>query len=97
MDYVFEIVTLLAPVVVGILTVPILQGIKRVVTVVDNLPAWGKQIAAVLIAYGLAQLAAVAQTPLPETLHAFSGEQVEALVSAGIALAIHAGKKASEG
>lgn len=90
-----ELLELLGPTIVALLTVPVMSGLKFSVNVLDNLPAAAQQIVAVLIAYGLAKLGALTSLVLPDTLHLFTGETVDALLSAAMAFGIHAGKKAS--
>lgn len=85
---------LLGPTLVALLTVPALGAIKRAVAFVDGWPAWAQQLSAVLIAAGLTQLGGLTSTVLPESLQLFTGENIEALLSAAMAFGIHAGKKA---
>ena len=85
---------LLGPTIVALLTVPALGGIKKIATFVDGWPSWAQQLSAVLIAAGLTQLGGLTNTVLPESLQLFTGENVEALLSAAMAFGIHAGKKA---
>ena len=88
-----ELLELLGPTLVGLATVPAMSVVKYIVHAIDRLPAAAQQILAVLIAYGLAQLGTLTNLVLPETLHLFSGETVDALLSAAMAFGIHAGKK----
>lgn len=97
MDVLFEFLTYVGPTVAAILTVPILDGIKRLVGLVDQAPAMLKQLLAVAIAFGLTKLGSFLEVAIPTHLELFTGSDVEALVSAAIAMAIHAGKKASSG
>ena len=94
MDMLLELASLIGPTVAGLLTVPILSGIKRLVTVIDRAPAAVKQVLAILIAFGLTKLGELAQVALPGELSLFTGSDVEALLSAAIAFGVHAGQKA---
>ncbi len=94
METLNELSLVLAPTIVAMLTVPVMRGIKFLITAVDGFPAWAQQIMTVLIAFGLSKLAALTGTVLPESLELFSGNDAEALVSAALAMAMHAGKKA---
>jgi hypothetical protein len=96
MEHALALATMLVPVLVSILTVPILDGLKRISTAIDGLPGWVKQILAVFVAYGLTQGAALAQLPLPDQLHLVTEVDVQSVLSAIGAWAIHAGRKASE-
>jgi hypothetical protein len=51
----------------------------------------------VLTAYGLAELGQFLELVIPGDLSLFTGADLEALVTAGLAFGIHAGKKAKEG
>lgn len=94
MDILAQLLTLLGPTLVAIFTVPLMSGIKWVVTFVDKWPPWAQQITTVLIAFGLSQLGALTNLALPTDLHLFADANVSALISSGMAFAIHAGKKA---
>lgn len=93
MDILFQLLELLGPLIVALLTVPIMNGLKRVVTFIDGTNATVKQILVVIISFGLTQLGELANVALPGELSLFTGDDVGALLSAGIAMAIHAGKK----
>ncbi len=82
-------------IIIAALTVPVYGAIKRWSAFVKGWrPLW-QQTAAVTTAAVLAQLAALLNSPLPETLQLFTGEVTQTAIAAGMALAIHAGKKAS--
>lgn len=93
MDILTEYAQVIAPAIAGALTVPILQGIKRVVVPIDNAPAWAKRIIAVSIAFALAKVGAAVNVILPGELQLIDGGHLEALAAGGVALAIHAGDK----
>lgn len=95
-DSALELVGALGPALAGLLTVPILQGIKSVSGFVDRSHAVVKQVAAVVIAFGLTQLGALLGVVLPAELALFDGSSTEALVAAAIAFGVHAGQKARE-
>lgn len=88
-----ELMTLLGPAIAGLLTVPILNAIKRLSTWVDNTPAVVKQMLAIVIAFVLTKGGELINTALPTDLALFTGESLEALIAAGIAYGVHAGRK----
>lgn len=94
-EFLLGLAEYVGPVVAAAATVPIVNGIKSLVSFIDRAPALVKQIVAVVVAYGLTELGALLNLALPTDLALFTGEDVEGLLSAGIAMAIHAGKKAS--
>lgn len=96
MNLLLEFAGVAAPAIAGLLTVPLLQGIKAIAAPVRKLPAAAKQLAAVGIAFGLTKAGAALNVALPLTLEGFTGSDVESLAAAGIAMAVHAGKKARE-
>lgn len=95
METLLEYAQVITPGVAGALTVPLLQGIKRVVVPIDNAPAWLKRIIAVSIAFALTKIGAVVNVVLPGELQLITGGHIEALAAGGVALAIHAGDRAS--
>lgn len=96
MDVLLDFAGVAGPAIAGLLTVPILQGIKAVAKPIKKLPAAAKQLTAVGIAFGLTKAGAAIGVALPTSLELFTGSDVEALASAGIAMAVHAGKKARD-
>ena len=86
----------LGPILIAALTVPIMNGLKRGVTLLDKSPALVKQIVVVLLAVGLSWLGATLNLALPAELSLFSGENVEAILAAAFAMAAHAGKKKTD-
>lgn len=89
-------VEMLGPVLVAMLTVPIQAGVKRLASVMDKLPAWVQQLLTLVIAWVLTQAGSTVNPVLPEPVQLFSASDTSALISAGMAWAIHAGKKARE-
>ena len=96
MDTLLEFAGVAGPAIAGLLTVPLLQGIKLIAKPVKKLPAAAKQLAAVGIAFGLTKAGAALNVALPTSLELFTASDAEALAAAGIAMAVHAGKKARE-
>ncbi len=94
MDTMLELLTMLGPTIVAILTVPLMRGIKFTVTVVDGWPPAVQQIMTVVLAFGLSKLGALTNLVFPEAFHLFGEGDAAALISAGMAFAIHAGEKA---
>jgi DMSO reductase anchor subunit len=93
MDIVLSVAELLVPLVIALVTVPVVNVLKRLHTRIEESHAAVKQVAAVLVAAGLTWVAGVLQTPLPEALHLIEAGHVEAVLSAALAMAIHAGRK----
>ncbi len=89
-----DLVQYLGPLLAAWLTVPVLGWIKGWLSLLDRAPAPVQQVAALLTAYGLATLGARLDVFLPGGLELFTGESLEGLVTAGLAFAFHAGKKA---
>lgn len=96
MDILLGLAETLAPLIIGMLTVPVMNTLKKAVVFVDNLSAPVQQIVVVLIAWGLTHLTSLTNVVLPESLHLVTGDHIEALLSAAIAFGIHAGKRAKE-
>ena len=95
MSVVSYLLTYLGPVLVGIVTVPLWDLIKKGSDFTDNkLPAWAHQFVVALIALGLSKLGALLNTVLPTSLSLFSQSDVAALLSSAIALASKAGQQA---
>lgn len=101
MDFVLEhlipLVELLAPVLAGVISVPLFNLVKKAVSWIDGQAGWLQQILVAVQTYVLAELSALAGVVLPETLAGVTLDNTEALAAAGIAFAIHAGKKAAGG
>ena len=66
LDSALGLAQLIGPVVVGLLTVPVLGGIKKLASLIDRLPAAVQQILAVLIASGLTWVGTTMSMVLPE-------------------------------
>src|SRR5690606_9287715 len=96
MQLLIEFLQVMGPAIAGLLTVPILQGIKSVSGWVDSRAPFVKQALGIIIAFGLTKLGALIDVALPAGLSLFDGTHVEAVIAAGIAFAVHAGRKASE-
>ncbi len=93
MSILTQALELLGPTLVGIITVPLMSGVKYVAHFIDRWPAWGQQLGTVGIAFGLSQLGVLTNTILPDAFHLFTDADMSALISSGMAFAIHAGKK----
>jgi len=93
LDVLIKLAELLGPTIVALLTVPLMGVIKRLSVKVDGSPAALKQIMVVLIAAGLTLGGGYLNLALPETLSLFGEADVSALLSAAMAMGIHAGKK----
>ena len=94
MDALIGLLALLAPALVGILTVPIFDGLKTLLGLRSKLPAWSQQLMVPLAAYGLTWLSGLLDVILPATLDLITVDHTSALIAAAIALAVKAGKQA---
>ena len=93
MDLVFSALALLGPLVVGIVTVPVFNAIKDAAGFIDGTPAWVKQILVTVVAVVLTFVGKWVGVALPGDLAVFAASDVQALLSAAVAMAIHAGTK----
>lgn len=84
----------LAPLAVALLTVPLMEALQKAVVWLDGQMAFVKQIVVVLIAWVLTQLGGLLDLALPTDLALFTGNDMEAVIAAAVAFAIHAGRKA---
>lgn len=96
MEVLATILGLMATALVGVLTVPAYDGLKKLLQLKGKLPAWVQQLTVPLLAYGLNWLGTVTNFVLPETLELFTADTVSGLLAAGIAMAVKAGKQAKE-
>lgn len=83
------------PALAGILTVPVLQGLKAAWGRLDHAPAIVKQTIGVVVAFFMVKLGAFLSVSLPGDVALFTGDDIEAAIAAAIAFAVHAGRKAS--
>lgn len=93
MELLLEFAGVLGPAAAGLVTVPALNAVKKASALIDRTPATVKQLLGLTIAFGLTKLGALTNTVLPPTLELFDGSHTEALLAAGIAFAVHAGKR----
>lgn len=96
MDTLLEFAGVAGPAIAGLLTVPIFQGIKLIAKPIRKIPSSVKPLVTTAIAFGLSKAGAALDVALPSSLDLFTGSDVEALTAAGIAMAVHAGKKARD-
>lgn len=94
METLFELTAYLGPTLAAILTVPAYEWLQHLIGLLDRAPAPVKQIGAVVVAFGITKMGEAINTSLPTDILLFTGEDLEALLSGGIAMAIHAGRKA---
>ena len=94
MDVTFEMLEALGPTIVAVLTVPTMKGVKYVVHYVDTMPAWSQQIITVLLAFWMTKLGVWLNVAMPGDVMLFGEQEVSAVLSAGMAMAMHAGQKA---
>jgi len=79
---------IISPILIGVITPFVLDGIKRGSTLVDELPPYAKQGLAIAIASLATGLSAVVNADIPTELALWDGEVVKALVSGFLAIAI---------
>lgn len=78
----------ISPILIGFATPFVLDGIKKVSKLVDDLPAFAKQGLAIAIASLATALANLLGTDIPTDLALWDGEVVKALVAGFLAIAI---------
>lgn len=93
MDLLYELVAYIGPTLAAIVTVPLFDWFQDLIGLLDRLPAWAKQLAAVTIAFFLTKAGELANVAVPTDIQVFSGDDLEGLIAGGIAMAIHAGKR----
>jgi len=90
MDAIVQLLEMLVPIIVGIVSVPIFSGIKSAVTFIDGLNPNIQRVLVAVQAWGLAQLAALLNIlPLLESLAVFDLTTVETIAAAALAYALH--------
>ena len=94
MEIFWVILKAATPAIVGILTVPVMKGVKALPLKVGSLPAWMQQGVVVVIAACLTALGTLTNIVLPESIELITQADVSAVLSAAIAMAVHAGQKA---
>lgn len=94
MNVVTTILGLLGPAIIGVLTVPVFDLLKRVTLLKGKLPAWVQQLSVPVLAYALTWIGALTNTILPASLELFTADHVSALLASAIAMAAKAGRQA---
>ena len=89
-----EFLKLLGPVLVSILTVPLMGLIKQGLAFVDRLSPNFQRLVVLILTFFLTQLGLFLNVATPEDITLFAESDLSALLSAALALAIHAGNKA---
>lgn len=84
----------IGPVIIGIIVVPLFDIIKKTTKIVGNWPAFVQQIMVAAVSGLLTWLGTLLNVVLPADLSLFGQPELSALLSAALALGIHAGKKA---
>lgn len=92
-DNIFHLAALFFPLLVGFLARAVMQGLKALSGVVDNLPPWAKQVTVVLIAALLSALGAWVGVDFGTTLGAVPETAITALLAAIFAMVTHNGAK----
>lgn len=85
------LISTMTPLLIGLVTVPVMAFIKNSVTFVDDFKPAYQQVLVALIALGLTLLSAFVNVVLPTELVLFTADNLEAVVAAGVAMAVHAG------
>lgn len=84
----------LVMVLVAALTAPAFQLVKRASETIDDLPTWAKQLAVLALAFVLTQGSELLGVPLRSTdLGLLSTDEISALLSAALAMLLHAIRK----
>ena len=94
LDYGIQLMELLGPTLVAILTVPVMTLVKKGWTWVGKWPPWAQQITVVLVAALFTELGTFLNMALPSDVMLFTEETWGALLSAAMAMGIHAGQRA---
>ena len=89
-----EVLDVLHEPLVGLLTVYAMAGLKVVQTWIGRLPGAVQSMIVPLVAWGLTYVSSFLALVLPTDLALWTDINVSAVMSAGIAMAIHAGRKA---
>ena len=87
------LISTMATLFIGLVTVPVMAFIKNFVAFIDDLAPSFQRVLVALIALGLTQLGAFVNVMLPTELVLVTADNLEAVIAAGIALAVHAGTK----
>lgn len=95
MELLNELLPLVLPVVVAFLTQHGFELLQRGLVILNKAPVIIKQVAVVVIAFGLTKLSIMLGVDLPTTdIAGLAAEDLSALIAAGFAYAFHAGAKA---
>lgn len=96
MDILAQVLDIAQEPLVGILTVYVMMGLKWLLRKVDELPAAVQQLMVPFVAYGITWLGTLLNLALPTDLGQWTASTTSAVISAGIAYGVHAGKKIKE-
>lgn len=88
-----ELLGLLLPIIVAFLTRYVYQGVEELLVVLDKLPALGKQLAVVVVAFALTYFSKWLGVEIPLDLGGWTPEIVSAILSALGAFGLHKLKK----
>lgn len=92
-DAIFQLLDALVPIVIGIVSVPVFGGIKKILTFIDGWHANVQRIALVVQVWAIGVLANLLNLQLPENLAAFDLSTVEMIVASALAYFLHFVKK----
>lgn len=93
MDTIWQLVDMLVPVAVGMISVPLFTGIKKLVAAIDALHPNIQRLLVVAQVWLLSLAGGALNIVLPENLALFDMSTAEALVASVLAFVIHAARK----
>lgn len=82
---ILAIISLLAPIIIGVIQVPIYDEIQKVLSFLKTLPAWLTQLLVVLLSFGANQLFSLTGIQIPTTTTGFTSASIGAVLSATLA------------
>lgn len=90
-----QLLSQLLPAIAGAIAMVTFQYVKHGITLLDQAPAWLKQLLVVLLASGLTWLGTVLGVSVPPDPHAINPTVWQAIIAGALALAAHAVVKGS--
>lgn len=90
-----SIIGTILPIIFGVITVPIMNALKKASDWVDARPAWLQQFIVLIIAYILTQIGALAGVKLPTTIGGLDSTAVQTILVWLISQAVHIAQKLS--
>lgn len=93
---VIQMLPTILPLIIGMVIEPIMRQIKRVAPFIDGQGPAVQRLLLGGVAWGMTELSTFLNVALPEDISMVTNTEVTTMVSAGIAMAIHAGNKAKK-